>query len=122
MQNLKFRFWDKDSKEWLNSSEMEFEYENTENPFVGIPFNLYQKNVEIQQFTGLKDSQNKEIFEGDIVKLVFGKIGEIKWYSESDNYDYSGWGSPAQIHGEGLSNSKIVGNIFENPELLNGRK
>jgi hypothetical protein len=65
-REIKFKFWDNNKKEWLNPSEIEFEYDGTENPLVGRPFSLYDKNITYCQFTGLKDRDNHEIYEGDI--------------------------------------------------------
>jgi len=60
----------------------------------------------IMQFTGLYDINGKEIFEGDIIKKHFeySEIEIIKDIRFLPTYD--------------LSKSEIIGNIFENPELI----
>lgn len=78
----------------------------------------------IQQFTGLKDKNGKEIYEGDILRWLscnpFSK-GEIRvvqvYYIEAHFWCN---GSIGCYLGELLVNEKceIIGNIFENPELL----
>jgi len=71
---------------------------------------------ESQEFTGLKDKNGKEIYEGDIVKEegFDGKvvrIKEIKWVSNMN----IGAGFNHRDDGKYL---KVIGNIYENPELL----
>ena len=68
------------------------------------------KDCELMQFTGLKDIHGKKIFEGDILKTKFGnKI----WFS--DLIDYHLWNIQ---NSNAFSQIEIIGNIYENPELL----
>ena len=77
------------------------------------------------QFTGLLDKNGKEIYEGDIVKTMHGYIGEIKFDSPSWGIDYH---EEKETGAFGVSiyikrfyeESEIIGNIFENHELLSG--
>lgn len=69
------------------------------------------------QFTGLKDVKGEEIYKGDIVKYE-DRIGYVQFYSESEGYDYSGWGYSNQQIGEQLQDTEVIGNIYENFELL----
>lgn len=92
---------------------------------------LFSKNeIELMQSTGLVDKNGKEIFESDIIKSDFLGIGIIK-YSENlkrftvinpnyaDEEDYCGdmtWDDFIEEFNE--NQYEVVGNIYENPELL----
>ena len=75
----------------------------------------------IMQSTGLKDKNGKEIFDGDIInwgkKLNGNVIFEQGRFWVSDFY-VSYQDEPSDAFGEGASLLEIVGNVYENPELL----
>ena len=87
----------------------------------------------IQQYTGLKDNQGKEIYEGDIITLTYGIPSTsdrlIIEYSDNevlDDIHISGWWMRNTVlhrHSSSLCKTyegdlEIIGNIYENPELL----
>lgn len=130
MREFKFRIWDKSVGRWLCEDAQYLVMDGSEvlaAPFSTINFKTNDKNYIIQQFTGIKDSQGKEIYDGDILKTIRENesfvIGVVRWYNyighASDNI--CGFScSPAEFPAEGCRiNTVIIGNQLENPELLN---
>lgn len=90
--------------------------------------NMYFNDVEIDpetlcQYTGLKDKNGNRIWENDIIKHeISDTIGTVKWYQE----DYVGWCvddtiiDEQQFTDEMWNECEVIGNIFDNPELLKG--
>jgi len=89
----------------------------------------------LMQYTGLKDANGKEIYEGDIVKYVAGKnyenTGVVIWADEKNSFNLKTYPFMCGfvIHNEKESKTdkfewdetnymQVVGNIYENPELL----
>lgn len=70
-------------------------------------------DCEIMQFTGLKDKDGKEIYEGDIIKGSAPYPKEVKWIG---HFNYAGWNIGAGH--DGRMHYEIIGNIYEHPELL----
>lgn len=90
-------------------------------------FGLLYEDAPIMQFTGLHDKSGKEIYEGDIIKMgdnpecwFSPRVVEFingSWmgrscriYTNQDKRDYQG--------DSNQNNWEIIGNIYENPELL----
>ena len=98
-----------------------------DNPFI-------RKQIVIQQFTGLLDKRGKEIYEGDICQYIDDgakKMGEVRFdqgrFEIGQHNGYGGiWDGLEILLGEYWENKEaqnsfeIIGNTFENPELLRG--
>ncbi|WP_138335747.1 MULTISPECIES: YopX family protein [Streptococcus] len=129
----KFRAWDKERNE-MNYKVMvgncDTDDENWTCPIIWIEerqdwlhFDDYDS---IMQSTGLLDKNGKEVFIGDIIKCTRGCLHEV--YIEKE-YGGTYFGGMPAVYLKGLregyawtEHEEIVGNIYENPELLEEQK
>ena len=132
MREIKFRAWDKLNKEMFNVESINFQERQVYRDTVSYrEFN----DVELMQYTGLKDKNGKEIYEGDIVKFKdcsidgtkeFYNIGVIEREGKRDELVISQLIFEKSYFTENYMDfinetfelSEIIGNIYENPELL----
>ena len=124
---LKFRAWDKVFKEMvqvnalvLDEQVVKVTYKN------GNVAKEDMKEYELMQSTGLKDKNGKEVFVGDIIKCTRGCPHEV--YLEKEYGGTYIGGMPA-IYLKGIregyawtEHEEIIGNSYENPELLEESK
>lgn len=72
-----------------------------------------------QQYTGLHDRNEKEIYEGDVMTFVDPlNKAEIFWNDKLARFCRRIDGNSAFFNGEMANNGEVIGNIYENPELL----
>lgn len=124
MREIKFKIWDKTMNRWWCEDSQYLQMDGTKihpAPWSTLSANLPDGCIEILQYTGLKDKNNVEIYEGDIVKL-FNDPDELYEvvYNCFDN-DILGFLLESDGgRGDWFDSKKreVVGNIFENPELL----
>jgi|SRR5579864_428466 len=116
MKEIKFRAWDKEEKRIVRVNGLtEFNDEIGVVWSEGIGKNI--SDMVLMQYTGLKDKNGKEIYEGDILQVPGAIPAQVYW-------DFGSW----QLRNGSLTggmlanfdeeNIEIIGNIYENPELL----
>jgi len=78
-----------------------------------------EKNFVLMQYTGLKDKNGKEIYEGDIVEDDKGKRYEVRWCNSYAGFSFEDDEEAIPFLEIPFPSSlKVIGNIYENPELL----
>ena len=124
MREIKFRAWLKEDKKMVNVETMDFTDKSMQYLEKSEIINAYLlrrvifDDVELMQFTGVKDKNGKEIYEGDITICKYGPqiAMEVKWVDEGfrtlgkyDGDNYVGFVK---------NNEEVIGNIYENKNLL----
>lgn len=117
----KFRAWDKEEKIMIDWIDLDMSKDGGEDDFIVFeptgPVKSAITNPILMQSTGLKDKNGVEIYEGDIVENSHKEIGFIKNCSDAFCFNRQEWNFYLSGIGAG-SPFEILGNIYENPELL----
>lgn len=134
MKPIKIQVWDKQTKEMYDAYQIDtvnemVSYHDKEKRYSSQGYDM---PTILRQYTGVKDNNDKEIYDGDIIRFLdaymHGEsgdwdececVGQIKWDDDlaqfyvtkresMDNEDF--W--------EQVNEFEVIGNIYENPELL----
>ncbi|WP_423492884.1 YopX family protein [Lacticaseibacillus paracasei] len=99
--------WDIDGRIWVTADDGKNGIE------------LIDEEAHLMQYAGREDKNKRQIYEGDIVQNEYGKVMEVQYDPRSavfgvGNYYFGTIGSGKIL--------EVIGNIFENPELLEGKQ
>lgn len=135
-REIKFRLWSKIGKKFIETDNPDLDFVINNNGYLYSIENFYgeiyilpQMDIEVLQFTGLQDRNGKEIYEGDILKYNFLYDGRLKHTSPVTYLETQASFGLKDIYGNEIplyritANNyfEVVGNIYENPELLEGK-
>ena len=113
MKEIKFRLWCQSYKEW----EKDAWYVSPEGKACVLKdrYPLNPENHILMQYTGLKDKNGKEIWEGDIIEVGKNFIGKIEFDKSEAKFCYKTPTSTVGLYG---FHGEVIGNVYQNPELI----
>lgn len=128
MREIKFRAWNKEKKKMLSYGEL-FNIDcSGEYPFLALVAGHYENalnplSVKIMQFTGLQDKNSVDIYEGDIITYDYmfqekKEVCEVKWNIDKNGFFAENEESQWWIERELKNQFEVIGNIYENSELM----
>ena len=139
MREIKYRALDRNDGKVKAVAQIDYLVELVQ--FIGESGWVDFNNAEIMQYTGLKDKSGREIYEGDVLSITYFltdnkgivKFGKYKQIDMSSDYECGNQGFYVDVtndmHGTFrhdlyfyAAKSEVVGNIYDNPELLGGKK
>ena len=116
--DTQFRVWKLSEKRWIAGAEPKF---GVYTPYNWLCNTHNEGDLVWQQFTGVLDKDNNKIFQGDIVEFehsdytdIYKDVGEV--YFESGIFYFH---RKYEFATNDVKSLKVLGNIFETPELLN---
>jgi uncharacterized phage protein (TIGR01671 family) len=122
-ERFKFRIWCVNKNQWETGKV----YLDNEGRIYDDFHRVKEETHIIQQCTGLKDRNGKLIYEGDLLKTRFGLILKVYWREQSamfwletlDGVIPFTFYAKQQLDGDSM---EVIGNIYENKELLEEQK
>lgn len=115
MREIKLRAWDEELERMFYSTTEQFD------DSLSFRFKHFEVDDPVyMQYTGLRDKKGREIYEGDIVKVAWrcdSDIGTVKYIRNGFLVSDMKRHAPSPL-GKISETYEIIGNIYENPELL----
>ena len=127
MREIKFRVWDKENKKMMKVSSLHLENKEISVKENGT-FHLFRMQ-DLMQYTGLKVKDGKEVYEGDIVKIIklegYGEYIDQVEYTGKIEYCISEFRVQPlnlRLSDESIIEIEIIGNVYKNKNLLEEKK
>lgn len=120
-REIKFRVWDEAERRMMSWEEVDEHDKMGVYQFLDI---IEEDGFEVMQYTGLKDKNGREIYEGDFIRdrESFDEIYHytVIWSESNACFYFKDWFGTEHFGGEDieLTRAEVIGNIYENPELL----
>lgn len=129
---IKFRAWDKVNKRMEYVGAIQFTHPRGTCPgeIESIGIDKYDaindpNEFELMQFTGLKDKNGKDVFEGDILHYYMDSSKRFPWTVSFENGCFvrsrEFRGGSSVILNDKIDGFEVIGNIYETPELMENK-
>ena len=118
MREIKFRAWDKRKSRMMYDGII-LDMSDCSRHDMKHNFDA-SDSIELMQYTGLKDKNGVEIYEGDIVKVDEEFFARVLYNERFTSFDVATTGNTVGFYDYGKS-LEVIGNIYENPELLENK-
>jgi hypothetical protein len=116
MREIKFRVWDKGVKTMLHSGFAIYPKGEVSFYWNSLPVN--SANAILMQFTGLKDKNGNDIYEGDEVEYEWNDSWSGEWVSKGGVVEYSNGEFSPLPNNDAVREYVITGNIYQHPQLI----
>ena len=130
MKDIKFRAWDLIEAKMCLVTKIDWIEENVVLSY-GEPFTEeheeYERfihDIKLMQYTGLKDKNGKEIYEGDIIEYEDYTHGAVIFGTQPTNRAVMKWNKEGRyiLRGQGFiitpKECEVIGNKYKNPDLM----